>query len=843
MRKSGPRGSRAKRRQLPRPIEPPKAPEGWPDPETLRDALEVNDLAQRLLADMGPETIRTILKRMETPTRKAVFEPHNIPVTKVGLRSASQVLALLRADETPAENPMLGTMLNPASDLFHHAAIGDSEVTGLRLKLVDLALSLLVHNDSVINGLRTWHKWAEDEFEDLTLAVVIGLKCSHATVAAAYLAGSHADIAERYQALREEYPRMPDILTGRVTPTNPVTRYLAARPDRKTPGNPAELRAMLAEDSRVRRAEVGQAQRERDRDRDHQNREHQNREQRPTVDQSPAEPSHPTEPEATPPLETPTAPVRRTAIAADAAALPGVADWAAAVTASRRMTEQLVAGEPPAPGDLAPLYQIFDQLERMSELLTLVLGSPVTPSRSSIDSSLTLVLSDPDLTAKLGGLPSTHREVVERLERLREATEAAAETTESIAEASEATGGSTTAPAGTDPAPADPGPTDPARSDIDLSDLDLSDLDAMLRGETGSKLAALANPTASPDPASPKLNDDTSDSLASKPSGAVAVPPQRTDPDGPDETESLGMTGVELVALGLHLRTPQGELAQRFRQLVTEVDSAAPAEQLIALCAAMPVSLIDPAAGGVPLLSQPSGELAHYPAVSAFRESIAELCRQGIQPHDPALVRLAGLTSNLHQTSATAQEILETGETRTLKYDKATKVYRHWLSPEGTLRPLIDALRRGSPIAEIHRLAEECAKLGAARSIDDTAALLIDPNRTKIVAGARKALTDKFTEVLDLAAVAKSVGDEIEDESRLDRAAVWRFDTLSRFRERAHDSMREIESELSQLSEPAQPVTALVLRALSLAVAPDPLYGPEMSVEDARRRVMSGERR
>lgn len=813
MRKSGPRGSRAKRRQFPRNVEPPPAPEAWPDPETLRDALQVNEVAQRLLADMRPETVRTILKRMDTPTRKAVFEPHNIPVTKVGLRSAGQVLTLLRADDTPAENPMLGTMLSPAADLFHHAVIGDSEITGLRLKLVDLALSLLEHNDSVINGLRTWHRWAEDEFEDLTLAVVIGLKCSHATVAAAYLAGSHADVAERYQALRNDYPRMPDILSGRVTTTNPVTRYLAARPDRKTPANPAELRAMLAEDSRVRRAEVGQAQRERDRDRNQQHREP------PPVDTSapeepPVDPSHPSAPETAPvsaPVTSP--PVRppgSSPIAPTAAALPTVADWAGAVMASRRMTERLVAGEPPSPGDLAPLYQIFDQLERMSELLTLVLGSEVAPSRSSIDSSLTLVLSDPELTKTLGGLPATHQDVLERLERLRD--DRAPDPPEQPAE--EATV---------------PEPTE--------EPVDLSDLDTMLRGEAGSRLAALANPAESHSSDSDEDTESTS-----KPASTVSVPPQRTGGDDPHQAD-IGTNATELIAIGLYLRTPQGELAQRFRRLIADIDPDSSTENLIAHCAAMPVSLIDPAAGGLPLLTGSGGELSHHPAIAAFRDSIAELCRQGVQPHDPALIRLADLTANLHQTGQTAREILETAETRTLKYDKATKVYRHWLSPGGTLRPLIDALREGAPIAEIHRLAEESAKVGAARAIDDTAALLIDPNRTKIVAGARKTLTDKFTEVLDLATVAKSISDEIEDESRIDRSAVWRFDLLSRFRERAHASMQDIEAELSQLRMPVEPVAALVLRALSLAVAPDPLHGPELSIQDALRRVTAGEPR
>ncbi|GAA4903487.1 hypothetical protein LX16_3828 [Stackebrandtia albiflava] len=773
MRRTASRGSRAKRRHVARPrADVPPTPEGWPDGDVLKDRLEINSLAATLLEEMEPDTVRTLLKRMDTPARKAVFEPHNIPVTKVSLRAADQVLALLRSDDTPAESPILGAMLNPAAELFHHAAFESGQVTGLRLKLVDLALPLIVTNDQVVAGLRTWHRWAEDSFEDLTLSVVIGLKCSHAALAAAYLSASHPDIAERYTALCAEYPALPPVAIGRLTTTNPLTRYLAGRPDRRIPGTPAELRMMLRDDSRVRQAELEQAQRERARTPD---------DDAPPL---PAEPEvssapEPSEPPAGPPLE-------------DGPALPGVQDWANAVIASRRITERLIAGEAPDPVDLLPLRVLQEQMTPMAELLTLVLGRQVAPTREAVDSALALALSEPEAARHLGEVPGTRAEVARRLAALR-----------------------------TDPPQSGAGaPEDTVTPAVPESDdADLADLDGVLRGEAGARLASLAGPAASP----PRQRIAEVDAPVAAGAPADAGSGEPPVPDVPDPVR-------ELVALALQIRVPQGAVAERFQRVSAELEpdvAADPVSRMLIVSAAMPVSLVDPAAGGVPWLSEPPGALSAYPRVLALRDAIAELCRQGVQPRDPALIRLADLTSRLHHTSLSAQELLSSAETRTLKFDKATKVYRHWMAPGGVLRPLVDALAQNGPIEQVEALTEECRKLGAGRAIDDTAAELMDANRTRIVAGARKTLTDKFTEVLDLADVAVAIAADIRGERHADRTAVWRFDALTRFRERTDKALPDIEAELAGATGPYRLAAAAVCRALSLAVSPDPLYGPE----------------
>ena len=806
MRKSGPRSSRAKRRLQSQPAEPPKPPAGWPDVELLGEAIGANDLAARFLEEIRPETVRTILKRMETPTRKAIFERHSIPVTKVGLRAAGQVLTLVRSDETPAESPILGTMLNPAAHMFHHAHIGTSEVTGLRLKLFDLALSLLVHNDSVINGLRAWHRWAQPEFEDLTLSVVIGSRCSHSVLAAAYLAGSHADVAEKYEALRVDYPQLPEPLPGTLTATNPLSRYLAARPDRKMPATPAELRAMIVEDSKVRRAEVGQAQRDRPRDRpvakvqaevEPEVEPEVQAEVETDVDTEKPQTEEPrVAPQQSEKAEEPSTPQPSML---EAPAVPTVADWAGAVSASKRMTERLVAGEPPTPRDLEPLQLIFEQVTRMSRLLTRVTGRQVEPSRSAIDAGLTLILSDPQLSDRLNGVPITLADVTDRLRSL-------------PASVSSATKTPTHEP--------EPTTSAPQAERSSGSEADLSDLDTMLRGSVGSRLAALAGA------------DGGVTSSMSKPAENGDRPPTAPTPSTsrratPEEPSDLGR---DLFTVAMKIRTPQGGLAQRFRRLVGHLDGGG--DLLMARCAAMPVSLIDPAAGALPLLNDPVEELSDCPTVTGFREAIAELCRQGVQPQDPAMVRLAHLSAALEHTTRSAQELLEAAETRTLKYDKATKVYRHWMSPDGTLRPLVDALRQSAPISKIARLADDCRRLGASRAVDETAAVLIDPNRTKIVAGARKSLADKFAEVLDVADRAVGIVDAIDGESHADRSASWRFDTLTRFRRQTHVDMPLIESELAHAERVPDSAKALVTRALALAINPDPLYGPEPAPND-----------
>ena len=821
---SSPRANRARRRHNPHLKNADRQPpEGWPTGATLTEALGINALAAQLLEELQPETMRTILKRMDVKARTAVLEPRSIPAAKVSLRAASQVLALARAEEKPAESTMLGTILAPAADLFDQAVITRTQLTGLRLKLVDLALPLIAYSESVFQGLRTWHRWADEAYEDITLAVVIGLDCTNSALAAAYLSAGHPQIARRYEELREEYPAIPAIAEARLTPSNPLSRYLAARPDRRAPANTTELRNALSEDNRTRIAELEQARDERRRaTARHKRRSAAADGERPaaTTTAPPAE--------ARPVGDTD---VWQTMLPADLAALPGVSDWAAAVTDSRELTEQLVAGRVPDLNRLASIAALRLRLDNMSRLLGHVLGQPVDATRSDIDRALTLVLSDPEASERLGPLPRTVAEVATRMGRLGLPVASPAAPTSSAAPAASSDSGTTSTP-----------PT---------TGIDLSDLDDILDGEAGAQLVALARANLAPEPNPPRPTDHRAPQVESDPDDSTPPPGSAAAAPVPETSAAPGKAGPPptndaartMTAVALNARIPGGVLAAGYAELAIGIDDDpstwTESDRALAICSALPMALVDPLCGAVDLLALPPTGLSHCPRLLELRDEILQLAQQSLSPLDSDVARLSTLTARYARVRDEAREIHNTAATRTLKYDKATKVYHHWMAPGGRLRELVDALAGDAGPAVIAELAGAVGRTSASRAVDDTTAEVFGTGRPRIVAGARKTLTERYTEVLDLADRAVAIAEEVGRVRDNDRSVAWRYEQITRFRDRVDTLIPAVESELdNRLAAGALPhpwIVALATRALAVAISPLPQPGPELTVGMARR--------
>lgn len=871
MKGSGPRSARAKRRSQTR--HPAAArPEGWPTAAELAEALDVNTLAATLLAEMKPEVMRTILQRMDVQVRKALLAPHNIPVAKVSLRAATQVLALLRAEEKPAESLVLGSMLAPAAELFNDARVGPTQRMGLRLKLADLALPLIANSESTFKGLRTWHRWCDDSFEDITLAAVVGQDCSYAALAASYLAFSYPEIAERYEELRPKYPLLPKVAEGRLTTSNPLSRYLAARPDRKLPGSAAELDAMLREDSRVRQQEIEQARRQRAAAAAARERALRKREDALLEHMAP--PSEPVAPalRSPGPLETPSDP--------GLSALPGMAEWAAAVTDSRDLTQRLINGEPPSLPQLRSIIDLSLRLTNLATVASRVLGEKVGASRGDIDRALTVILADPGLAQKLGPVPGTVAEVTEALLRLPPApfearppdgSGAAGDRRSSDGAAVTRHDGPAAAPNGTTGrdtrtassgdgaaeftaarAAASPSPVDAARVRPGEA-AGLSDLDSILHGEAGARLVALAGasrdtalPAEGPSGAAPAENArDTAET--GPPDEQPSAPAAPGHEDGPASTsdrpgDPVPPADPEADALALRLvtaagwaRHPGGALAEDYAATLSRLDPAVhldhdPRRRLAVVATALPMALLDPASGAAKLLDLEVGELAEWPGVVSLRRLIAEFARNGGSLYAPDMQLHALLSFRLTKIRYRARQIRETAGTRTLKYDKATKVYRAWFAPGGRLRPLLDCLE-STEFSKLQVLVDDAQKVGAVRSIGETLSELFDKGKPRIVAGARQSLVDSYDEVVNLGTSILTVHRSILERASARHDAHRRFQRTTDFGDRVERLREAVGAELDGPNPPPEPVRRLVNRALDFQHHIHPGTGPEPSVE------------
>lgn len=450
------RRNRASRRHPNRPNGgvPVATPTGWPSPDIVADTIDANVLARELLDAMKPATMQTILKRMDPNARKAVLAQRNIPSAKVSQRAAAQVLGLVRAVDKPAEGTLLAAILDPASDLFQYAVITPPGLTGMRLLLADLGLPLIADNESLFQGLRTWSQWAQEDFEDLTLAVVIGMRCQNSALAASYLAANHPDIAKQYESLRKRFPRMPRVSESRLTVSNPLTRYFSARTDQALPSTSGQLNTLLAQDSKIREREIAETRSQQRYDlSEYASRLHQR-----------IHDSAEAEPEETAPPETPDAVFDRWSghLDHELPALPTFDEWAQAVAAARECMTRLLSGRPPEESRFELLLSIRHRLDNFSLLLTHVTQSEVFPVRDDLERALTMALSDPRMSERLGNPPETVGDVIARLEALPDEARNRAVAV---------------------PPPAD---------DSTAQAYDLSDLDSILSGETGKQLLAFA---------------------------------------------------------------------------------------------------------------------------------------------------------------------------------------------------------------------------------------------------------------------------------------------------------------------------------------------------------------
>ncbi|ADD44775.1 hypothetical protein [Stackebrandtia nassauensis] len=844
MRASGPRSARAKRRSQSRHhvAEHAPRPDGWPDGELLAETLDLNPLARTLLEEMKPEVMRTILQRLDVQVRKAMLEPHNIPVTKVSLRAASQVLTLLRAEDKPAESMLLGGLLAPAADLFNDATVGRTQWTGLRLKLVDLALPLIVNSESTFRGLRTWHRWCEDSFEDITLVAVIGQHCSHAGLAAAYLAHSYPEIKQRYESLRAQYPRLPEVFDSRLTSSNPLSRYLAARPDRKLPNTAAELRMLLREDNRVRQAEIEQMRRQRAKAAAERERLVRQREDALTRHVEVTEEPRPTV--ARPdPLTTPSDP--------GLAALPSVAEWAAAVTDSRALTQRIINGEPPSITELRSIVDLSLRLRNMATVAARVLGEEVKPNRSDIDRALTVILSDAELSAKLGTVPQTVADVTAALERLEpvpgERAEAPrtgsvpAEAPETASPSAELAAARSAAATGR---PETVVTTEPDKAASDPSDL--SDLDSILHGEAGARLVALAG-TAKHAPVressasraeddEPDPTDDEDDEQPAIPSRQAGTATAATvSAEAPPEDPEAAELEHRLVTAASWARHPGGAMSEDYAATLSRLDVAAhldpdPRRRLVVAASALPMALLDPASGATKLLDIEVPELADWPHLVSLRRLIGEFTRNGGSLYAPDLQLQALLSYRLSKIRYRARQIRETAGTRTLKYDKATKVYRAWFTPGGRLRPLLDCLE-STEFSKLQVLVDDAAKVGAVRSINETLSELFDKGKPRIVAGARQSLVDSYDEVVNLGTSTLAVHRTIVDRANAQHDAHRRFQRATDFGDQVEKLREGVSAELEGPHPPPRAVWLLVNRALGFQHHIHPLTGPEPSIE------------
>jgi hypothetical protein len=246
-----------------------------------------------------------------------------------------------------------------------------------------------------------------------------------------------------------------------------------------------------------------------------------------------------------------------------------------------------------------------------------------------------------------------------------------------------------------------------------------------------------------------------------------------------------------LAAYGSALRTSVGRLTNAFRDLLSTVDmrelGGDPAGQLLAWSAAVRVCLISPQAGALGLLDGPVPVHHARAAVEELNAEFVRFARAGVAvPQVGAAMRDLAVAEREERAAAdAARDLLDTGHLRTIKFARATEVWRSWLQPGGLLEALLEPVANRD-LEQLDRVRRQVVELRARGRLDreiDVASRQVGGAgaSTRIVAGARDRLAKLAEEVIAVAARWVDACDR-RAETRGAGADEWRVDLVTRLR-------------------------------------------------------------
>jgi AAA+ ATPase superfamily predicted ATPase len=291
------------------------------------------------------------------------------------------------------------------------------------------------------------------------------------------------------------------------------------------------------------------------------------------------------------------------------------------------------------------------------------------------------------------------------------------------------------------------------------------------------------------------------------------------------------------------MQSPVGESAGRLRELAGDLDEQGvggeKAARLIVLAAGLRATLLAPHSGAVSLLEAVAASFAQPPGLKEFVEAVVEAGRSGFSATGVTMQArsLATAEDDLVAVQTRAQEMLKH---RTIKYQRASNVWRRWVAEDGLLGTLLtDVVRnRVEHLDKVHgRIFELRNAKVLERELDATDRALKAAGRQKpITDKARAKLIEGAEEALEIAAHWVDVSRRLEQVRQARESAAWQKSFLDKLRTVAQAGRAEIQSAWDEWSNGDGLIAAAadgtrammdeVLRLIIEGVSPEGSEGP-----------------
>jgi hypothetical protein len=306
---------------------------------------------------------------------------------------------------------------------------------------------------------------------------------------------------------------------------------------------------------------------------------------------------------------------------------------------------------------------------------------------------------------------------------------------------------------------------------------------------------------------------------------------------------------LRALTFSARLRAPAGECAGAFRQSLDGLDfddaRGTNTAALLALGAGVPAALFSRFSGAANLLRAISPSFADTPELRRLVEAVIAASDQGVQI-ETAMVRWSrDLTMLEAELGEISREAAALGAPRTIRYARASDVWRTWMEPEGPLGSLL-VLVTADDSSGIDRLEAEVLRLRDERQlrrlVDDTSRSMPgSPTRRPIEGAARQSLIKNATGVLDVAGRWAQLIRERDTRRATEEQLAWQQAPLDRLREaiaETHPTLSGglapwIDSEDSMEAGAAVAANGLLAGICALVGEGEPLQGEEPSAHVA----------
>lgn len=266
-------------------------------------------------------------------------------------------------------------------------------------------------------------------------------------------------------------------------------------------------------------------------------------------------------------------------------------------------------------------------------------------------------------------------------------------------------------------------------------------------------------------------------------------------PDGDPALEH----SLKAVAYAAVLRSSAGDAASRFRELIETIPQDSlkgnKAANALALASGLRGTLLAPYSGASDLLAAVASYYSEHPGLATLIEAVTTAGQRGLSAADMTqqVQNIVGVEDSLEAVQERAESMLRLS---TIKYARASNVWRKWIEPEGLLGDMLLAVAEGRTDA-LRSVEESVIALRNAKTLekrlDETDRRLRAATRQRRIYGdARKKLIERAEESLAIVADWIEVSRELERVRQKEASESWQKDLLENLRAAASSARDEV---------------------------------------------------